>query len=174
VGGVGVSGLVGGLVGLSGVERLGFVLDVVRVEVAGVLGFVGGGGVGEGVAFRELGFDSLTAVELRNRLVVRTGLRLAVTVVFDYPTPVALAGFLLAELDPDTDTGANVSEADEKALRTLLASLPLSRFREAGVLDALMRLAQMTPPDPAPAVPDESRSIDAMDVEELVERALND
>ncbi|WP_348774284.1 type I polyketide synthase [Micromonospora sp. WMMD987] len=62
--------------------------------VAGVLGFGGGDQVDAGQAFRDMGLDSLTAVELRNRLTTWTGVRLPATLVFDYPSPVVLAGHL--------------------------------------------------------------------------------
>ncbi|MFC9226874.1 SDR family NAD(P)-dependent oxidoreductase, partial [Streptomyces hygroscopicus] len=97
-GGVGVSGLVERLRGLDAGGRLDVVVEVVRGAVAVVLGFGVSGGVRVDVAFKELGFDSLTAVELRNRLSSVTGLRLPATVVFDYPTPRVLAEYLCARL----------------------------------------------------------------------------
>ncbi|NBH08253.1 type I polyketide synthase, partial [Amycolatopsis sp. SID8362] len=73
-------------------------LELVRAEAATALGHVSADAVEEERAFRDVGFDSLTAVELRNRLATVTGLSLPSTMVFDYPNPLVLAGFLQEEI----------------------------------------------------------------------------
>ena len=103
------NGLGAQLLGLDPAEQARTLLELMRSQVAAVLGYSTAGDIGAEQTFKALGFDSLTSVELRNRVNAVTGLRLPATLVFDYPTPVALARFVLSELVGDqqgTTSGA--------------------------------------------------------------------
>ncbi|SEB92480.1 type I polyketide synthase [Streptomyces melanosporofaciens] len=94
------------LAGASDAEAEAIVLGVVRTQVAAVLGYAGPEAVEPQRAFSEVGFDSLTAVELRNRLTAVSGVRLPATLIFDYPTPAALAAYLRAEAQGSQEDAA--------------------------------------------------------------------
>ncbi|MEU1949121.1 SDR family NAD(P)-dependent oxidoreductase, partial [Streptomyces sp. NPDC020125] len=86
------------IAGMADADRDRAVLDLVRRHVAVVLGHTGPDAIDPGRAFQESGFDSVTAVELRNRLNRATGLRLPATLTYDQPTPLAMAEYLRGEL----------------------------------------------------------------------------
>jgi polyene macrolide polyketide synthase len=92
------AGRVPGLAGRPPGERRAILLDLVRTHAAAVLGYDGPAGIKADRAFQEAGFDSLAVVELRNRINVATGLNLPPALLFDHPSPRALAGFLDGEL----------------------------------------------------------------------------
>ncbi|KAB8156720.1 type I polyketide synthase, partial [Streptomyces mimosae] len=92
------SSLTAKLLGRDRAEQESVLLDLVRTQVMTVLGHADTSTIDPSGAFGSLGFDSLTAVELRNRLNAATGLRLPATLVFDYPTPTVLAAFLRDQL----------------------------------------------------------------------------
>ncbi|MCS7476411.1 type I polyketide synthase [Umezawaea endophytica] len=115
---------------LSPAEQDELLLDMVRGQVAVVLGFSSAQQVQPGRGLVDMGLDSLSAVELRNTLSSATGLRLPATVVFDYPTPQALAGHLRTELvdaagsGPAQAVAATVGSDEPIAIVSMACRLP--------------------------------------------------
>ncbi|MFW6693106.1 SDR family NAD(P)-dependent oxidoreductase [Streptomyces sp. MAR4 CNX-425] len=161
-------------------ERQRILIDLVRTHVAAILSHTAGDAVDEDRGFGDIGFDSLTAVELRNRLGTATGLRLPATLTFDYPTPAAVATYLRGRLAPDgEDGGAGVSgdgdgtDPSEAEIRRMIAAIPLTKLRQAGALDLLVQLAQ-TGDEAEETSPGDSAAIDEMDIADLIQMAHND
>ncbi|MBQ1097253.1 SDR family NAD(P)-dependent oxidoreductase [Streptomyces sp. b94] len=162
------------LAGLTDLERTRTVLDLVRTHTAAVLGHSSAEAVDPDRAFQEMGFDSLGGVELRNRLKAATGLRVRATAVFDHPTSRALADALLAEVAPADD---GTDAATEEHVRQALRDIPLKRLRDTGLLETLLELAGLAPPDSAAGLDggadDSLDDIDALDTDSLISMALD-
>ncbi|WP_422615756.1 acyl carrier protein [Nocardia jejuensis] len=159
------------LAGASDDRRYELALDLVREQAAAVLGHSGSNAIEARKPFEELGFDSLGAVEFRNRMNAKTGLALPTTVMFDYPNAEALALHIRDLTANSAGAQPDQSSDEETELRRLLLGIPLSTLRETGLLSSLMELAGA----PALDVGDgaDGGDIDGMDAESLIRRALN-
>jgi polyketide synthase 12 len=123
-------GLAARLAALGADEQHQVLLEILRAQTALVLGITAPQGIDAHRSFRDLGFDSLTAVELRNRLNAATGLQFPATMIFDYPTPDHLAGRMAAEL------GGAPRGGEDKETLVVTAFADLERI-EAG-LDGIL------------------------------------
>ncbi|PIJ35587.1 polyketide synthase [Mycobacterium heckeshornense] len=168
------SALLQRLEGLPEDEQHAILLDLVRSHIATVLGNTSPEAIDPNRAFQELGFDSLTAVEMRNRLKAATGLALSPTLIFDYPNSAALAGYFRQELLGGTQPKTQPAPPGEAEIQRVVASIPVKRLRQAGVLDLLLALANETNGAATPDTPEETtaKDIAEMDLDDLVNAAL--
>jgi acyl transferase domain-containing protein len=164
------SELVRKLATLTPMEQDRLLLDVVRARVAAVLGHSGIDAVQPNRAFGELGFDSLSAVELRNTLGAATGLALPATLIFDYPTSTALVGFLRAQLELDEQ--ATVPVLDELGqLESAAARTDLDDDARAGVVTRLQALlARYAPVGGAQSVADQLDTADDDEIFDFIDK----
>ncbi|WP_437099876.1 SDR family NAD(P)-dependent oxidoreductase [Streptomyces sp. enrichment culture] len=135
-------------------ERGPEVLRLVRAEAAQILGHAGTEGVEAGRGFLDMGFDSLTAVELRNRLAALTGVRLPSTLIFDHPTPEALAAHLADGLDASGEQGGAALLAELDRIDQALAASELDAVVRLGVtarLRSLLARYEQTAEETGPA-----------------------
>jgi acyl carrier protein len=159
------------LAGVAPGERVRLVLGVVKNEAAVVLGHGSPAAIEQSREFRQLGFDSLTGVELRNRLTAATGKRLPSTLLYDYPTPQAVAEYLRDELAPAADepeapvTGAPLDELTrlEAALAAVDAGTDHSALADR--LDQLSRRLRQAASEQTDSV--SADTINSVSVDEL-------
>jgi polyketide synthase 7 len=119
--------------GLTLDQQHNLLLDLVRSHIAVVLGHSNPDDIDPGRSFQGSGFASLTAVELGNRLKTATGLSLSSTLIYDQPTPAALATHLQRQLSEN-----GVDAAPEVEIQRLISTIPVQRLRDEGILDVLL------------------------------------
>ena len=169
------SALLQRLEGLPEDEQHAVLLDLVRSNIATVLGNSSPEAIDPDRAFQELGFDSLTAVEMRNRLKAATGLALSPTLIFDYPNSAALAGYMHRELVGTSRGRTRRRRRPGKPKSSALwGPFRSSDFGRRECLELLLALANEADGNgqaAAPAVTTE-KDIADMDLDDLVNAAL--
>ncbi|MEV0324768.1 type I polyketide synthase [Streptomyces sp. NPDC050659] len=171
------------LAGLSEADQEREVRELVLGQAAALLGHSDSGAVDPDRGFLDSGFDSLTGMELRNWLGRATGLRLPTTLIFDYPNPRTLTAYLLEQLAPEAGSGAGADT--EQEVRRILQAIPMTRLRDAGLMDALLELAGVSAGSGAgldglagvaglgSPTGQDSAAIDEMDADSLITMALD-
>lgn len=156
-----------GLHGLAPADQHRVLLELVCEHAAAVSGHPDGHAIAHDRAFADLGFDSMTGVELRNRLTSHTGLALSRTLIFDYPTPAALADHLRRQLLHDEP------ESDDDRIWSTLRKIPVRELRRTGLLEKLLLLAGAPEIPAADANPAAADEIDSLSPDALIAMALS-
>jgi acyl transferase domain-containing protein len=159
----------GQLDGMPAAKRDCHLLDLVRAETAAVLGHGAPDAVGAHHAFKELGLDSLAGVELRDRLIALTGRQLPSTLVFNYPTPALIAGYLATVLTPPNAPAAGSVDdalARFEAVVHAVASDGPERQVIADRLEGLLSALRQSSPSPARG---SGEDIDTVSVDRLLD-----
>ena len=147
-------------------EREEELLKMVREVVAQVLGLSGALAVKPFLALKDLGIDSLMAVELRNRLSATAGVTLPATLVFDFPNAQAIATHLLEELQLDDEPITDTALSDDD-LRSALQSLSLEQLRASGLLPQLLAMQAAEVPSE-----EDDDNFEDLDDEEMLRQAM--
>ncbi|HXP99684.1 MAG TPA: beta-ketoacyl reductase, partial [Solirubrobacteraceae bacterium] len=154
-------------------ERSRIALALTLAQVAAVLGYASAEAIDPKQAFKELGFDSLAAVELRNRLSVEIGLQLPATLAFDYPTSTAVAQLLLDELDRHQQGSAASLEEEMAELEQRLSKIAAHEEQRSEVAARLGAfLSKLSEGPDSPPEDEDVRSATAEQVFDLIDREL--
>ncbi|MEU6883123.1 type I polyketide synthase [Streptomyces sp. NPDC046712] len=164
------------LASLTAEEQRTTLLDLVRGQVATVLGHEEPGAVQPGRAFKEMGFDSLTAVDFRNRMNAATGLKLPATLLFDYANPATLAEHLHGEIAPAEAGSAAGVAAELDRMEAVVASMApeeIERTKVVPRLQALLaRLNEAHGPQQGAAVADQLKAASADELFDFIDKEL--
>jgi acyl transferase domain-containing protein/NADP-dependent 3-hydroxy acid dehydrogenase YdfG/acyl carrier protein len=143
------------------------VVELVREHVAGVLGHAASGAIDPQHTFKDLGFDSLAAVEFKNRLNQATGLKLPATLIFDYPTPNAVAQYIRAKTAGAKPAQTPLDDQLDRLETTLASGAEEERTRAKARLLTLM--AQLPDEEQADEDAKEAEKINSATAEEIFE-----
>ncbi|MET9857501.1 SDR family NAD(P)-dependent oxidoreductase [Streptomyces sp. NPDC006450] len=172
----GATQLAAELAGMSPAEQSRTLLTLVRTHVGELLGYDSPSDLDPGRAFEDLGFDSVIAVDLRNRLTTATGRNLPSTMVFDYANPSALAAYLRSELCPEGEGPSGQPSLQERLaqLETTVLGLDTDELSELNVISWLRSLASRLgdSPDAAVDVGSQLESASADDVFDFIDKEL--
>ncbi len=170
--GTGTPELIGRLAEMPEARRARHLLDLVRTEAAAVLGHGTPDAVGPHHAFKEMGFDSLAGVELRDRLSALTGRDFPSTLVFNFPTPVLVAGHLAAVLTEPVTAATGSADDELTRFESVIQSVPADGFERQVIADRLEKIIsslRRSAPFTSPETETTAEDIETVSVDRLLD-----